>query len=90
MELLLLLLFSGVSGTILIGGFVNGLWMGIGRPPPSFVRTGLDGSVSSLLVFCPRCCCCWSLPAAMIVEEELDSFLKVKKTKDATIDILLH
>lgn len=64
-------LFSGVSGTILIGGLVCGL-MGICLESVTFGvplgGMGLGGNVSSLLVAFES--------AAIIVEDELDSFLE--------------
>lgn len=69
-----MVLFSGVSGTMLIGGFVCGL-MGIcfesvALGVPLLFGIGLEGSVSSLQ---------WPIAlesAAIIVDDEFDSFLK--------------
>lgn len=77
----LLLLFSGVSGTMLIGGFVVGvgLCMGIGL---------VLVSTAGLLRIEVDSCCGSSLPddvfnvtpvdGGMVVEEEFDSFLKIE------------
>lgn len=68
-------LFSGVSAIMLIGGFVWGLigicLESVAFGVPLIVGLGLGGSVSSFAVAL--------VSAAIIVDEEFDSFLEERK-----------